>query len=80
MLQLHTDRNNESVCIMKGDMALNMLLDSSAKKSDYFFNTQKGIDAIKSTPLSVWIEDINRALASRLITFMHKIGKDLNWL
>lgn len=39
MLQLYTEGDNESVCIMKGDTALHMLLDSSVK-SDYFFNKQ----------------------------------------
>lgn len=40
MLQLRTDCNNESVCIMKGDMALHMLLDSKLKYC-LFFNKQE---------------------------------------
>lgn len=49
------DCNNESVCIMKGDMALHMLLDSLVKNVT--------ISSKSRTLLSLWIVEMIRALA-----------------
>lgn len=76
MLQLHRDWNYKCVCIMKGDKACHVLLDSTVKICPFLHWIEEFI-AMRSALAILWTAQISEC--GLMINGNRKIEEDLNW-